>query len=777
MPAETQDQAEALAARCRAFVPPDAFDAHAHLYPRLVGGKDVDSVWAVSEDNAGWSLYQRTMAEWLGDRAPSAGLFFGRPKPELDIAESNRFVAQEVARSERSRGLMLVRPTDDPDAVAAEVERAGFAGFKVYHVYAERPDTFYAEIDEYLPEWMWRIADQRGLAIMLHMVKPRALADEGNQKTIQQRCRAFPNARLILAHAARGFCSRHTTEAIHTLRGLDNVFFDTSAVCEPEAFEAILETFGPRRLMFGTDFPVSEKRDKCVTIGDGFLWVDDAADWKASPFAQPMRVGVESVLALQHACHNLRLGDPEIERIFRDNALELLGITRPGDGSRTQALYEHAKKIIPGGTQLLSKRSEMQAPDQWPAYFREARGCEVVDLDGRRFIEMSMSGIGSCLLGYNDPDVTDAVMRRVQLGAMSTLNPPEEVELADRLLALHPWAEQARFARAGGEAMAVAVRVARAATGRDRVAICGYHGWSDWYLAANLPAETGEARADAQSDALGEHLLPGLEPAGVPRQLGGTTIPFRYNRLDELEQIVAQQGDELAAVVMEPTRSAHPEPGFLEGVRALCDRCGAVLVIDEITAGWRFTRGGAHLQYGLEPDVAVFAKALGNGHPMAAVIGRASVMEAAQRSFISSTYWTESVGPTAALAVLAKMERVDVVGHVHRIGERMRAGWQALNERHGLSMHVRGHAPLLHLGFDHADAAALGTLFTVRMLRHGFLAGGGFYPSLAHEDRHVDDYLAAADAVLPELVEAAQRGDAAQRIGGPVRHSGFARLT
>lgn len=437
--------------------------------------------------------------------------------------------------------------------------------------------------------------------------------------------------------------------------------------------------------------------------------------------------------------------------------------------SSNQALYAEAKSLIPGGTQLLSKRPEMFAPGQWPPYYREARGCEIVDLDGRRFLDMATMAVGACLLGYNDPEVTEAVVRRVRAGSMCSLNNPEEVELARLLLELHPWAEQVRFGRTGGEAMAAAVRIARAATGRDRVALCGYHGWHDWYLAANLGP-------GGETDRLTGHLLPGLKPRGVPSMLANTALPFRYNDLDGLAAIAARHGDELAAVVMEPTRRADPDPGFLAGVRALCDRSGAVIVLDEITAGWRLHLGGAHLRYGLAPDLAVFAKALGNGHPIAAVIGRAAVMQAAQESFISSTYWTEGVGPAAALAAIRKMRSADVPRHVEAIGRRFQEGVREIAARAGVPLNAVGHPALVSIQFDHPRAAALGTLLTVRMLARGILAGGGFYPSLAHGDEHVDRYLAAAREILPELAAAIDRDDVEGRIGGPVRHSGFARL-
>jgi glutamate-1-semialdehyde 2,1-aminomutase len=437
--------------------------------------------------------------------------------------------------------------------------------------------------------------------------------------------------------------------------------------------------------------------------------------------------------------------------------------------SKCQQLYRLAKSLIPGGTQLLSKRPEMFAPDQWPGYYREARGCEVVDLDGRRYVDMSYMGIGACLLGFADPDVTQAVVARVQNGSMCTLNSPEEVELAQLLLRIHPWAAKVRFGRSGGEAMAIAVRIARAYSGREVIAFCGYHGWHDWYLAANHASQPG-------GDALQKHLLPGLSPRGVPSQLAGTALPFNYNQIDSLAEIVKQQGSRLAAVVMEPTRHSDPAPGFLEGVRELCDQAGAVLVFDEISIGWRLTFGGAHLRFGVEPDLAVFAKAMGNGHPMAAIIGRGEVMQAAQESFISSTYWTEGVGPTAALATLGKMQRVDVPGHVAMIGTRFREGLLQIAAREAVPLKLSGYPAMTYLGFDHPESLALQTLLTVRMLRRGFLTGGGFYPSLAHTPEHVDRYLEAAQEVFAELGQALRQGDVVARIGGPVRHSGFARL-
>lgn len=753
------------------FVPPDAFDTHAHLYDlrHLVPQ-------ARPEDFAGppqidHDVLVGSMRQWMGDRVVSEGLYFPYPVRHLDCRAANGFLAGALEGRPGSRGLMMIRPRDDPAEVEAELRRHGFVGFKVYHVFAARTDTFNAEQGEFLPEWAWELADRHGLAITMHMVLPRALSDPRNQSYIRDHCLRYPGARLILAHAARGFNARHTVDGIDSLRGLDNVFFDTSAVCEPAAFEAILRTCGPSRLLYGSDFPVSEMRGRSLSVGDGFFWLyDHNTELEGWLHARPQLVGIESLLALRQACRTLGLIDRDLERIFGGSARQLLGLHRP-TGAAGQALYREAKALIPGGTQLLSKRPEMFAPGQWPAYYDQAIGCEVIDTDGRRFIDMSHCGILSCILGFADPDVNAAVIRRVHLGAMATQQTADEVELARLLIEIHPWAQQARFTRSGGEAMAVAVRIARAATGRDRVAVCGYHGWHDWYLAANL----GESVSGSPRQ-LDGHLLPGLQPAGVPRGLAGTVVTFRYNRLDELDDALGRCGDDLAAIVMEPTRNMDPEPGFLEGVRERADRRGVPLIFDEISAGWRLCLGGAHRLYGVVPDLAVFAKAMSNGYALGAVIGRKGVMQAAQESFISSTYWTEGIGPAAGVAAVKKMMRIDVPAHLARLGTRVMEGWRALGAKHGLPLTVSGRPASCSLGFAHPDNAALLTLLTTRMLGHGYLAGASCSLTLAHADHHVEGYLAALDKVFAELAGAIAAGDVAARLGGPVKHSTFTRL-
>jgi len=429
-----------------------------------------------------------------------------------------------------------------------------------------------------------------------------------------------------------------------------------------------------------------------------------------------------------------------------------------------QKLWNRAKEIIPGGGMLLSKRSEMFLPDQWPSYYSKAKGIEITDLDGRKFLDFSMMSVGTCSLGYGVDSINSAVKNAVNDGVMSTLNSPAEVELAERLVALHPWSDMVRFARTGGEANAIAVRIARAKTGKDKIAICGYHGWHDWYLSANLSSESN----------LDGHLLPGLEPAGVPRDLVGTTVPFEYNDIDGLRKLLAS-GD-FAAVKMEVSRNFGPQEGFLQAVRDLCTKHGAVLIFDECTSGFRETFGGLHLKYGVNPDLAMFGKALGNGFAITAVVGKAIVMQAAQSTFISSTFWTERLGPVAALATLDVMEKTKSWEKISANGAKIKNHWRETFSKLGLEVNVGGLDALAT--FASADPAwnSMKTLFTQEMLRKGMLATSAFYSSTSHSDENMQRYFKAFDEVFQEIIELKNDGDLDSRLEGPLAHGGFKRL-
>ena len=429
-----------------------------------------------------------------------------------------------------------------------------------------------------------------------------------------------------------------------------------------------------------------------------------------------------------------------------------------------QKLWKRAKRVIPGGNMLLSKRAELFLPEQWPAYFSRAKGCRVWDLDGREYIDMSLMGIGTNTLGYGHPEVDAAVQQTVTSGNMSTLNCPEEVYLAERLVELHPWAEMVRFARSGGEANAIAVRIARAASGRDKVAICGYHGWHDWYLAANL--------GDEQN--LAGHLLPGLDPKGVPQHLRGSVLPFQYNDVAALEAHV--RNSPVGVIKMEVSRNLEPDVEFLRKVRKIATDNDIVLIFDECTSGFRQSFGGLHKNYGVEPDMAVFGKALGNGYAVTAAIGRRAIMEAAQSTFISSTFWTERIGPSAALKTLEVMERVRSWEQITAIGKDITARWQALAAKHGVSITTQGLPALTGLSFKSPNALAYKTLMTQEMLAKGFLASANVYTCTEHTKEIVDRYFEALDPVFALIRECDSGRDVMSLLKGPVCHSGFKRL-
>lgn len=429
----------------------------------------------------------------------------------------------------------------------------------------------------------------------------------------------------------------------------------------------------------------------------------------------------------------------------------------------SQELYKKAKKIIPGGTQLLSKRPEMFAPDIWPAYYSKAKGCKVWDLDGHEYIDVSYMGIGANVLGYANDAVDEAAKQAIDSGSMCTLNTPEEVYLTEKLLEIHPWAGGVRYAKAGGESMALAVRIARAFTKKDKVLFCGYHGWHDWYLAANLE----------KGDPLSYVHLSGLEPKGVPSGLADTNFIFSYNDITRFEELVCKYKGRIAAVVMEPIRNVYPQENFLQKIREVTKEEGIALIFDEVSAGFRLCCGGSHLKLGVTPDMITLGKALGNGYPMAAVAGREKYMKAAQDTFISSTYWTERIGPTASIAVIKKYIEKKVDEHINHVGTLVKEGLQRLADKYGIDIEITGINPLAHFEFKYEQPLVYKTFFTQEMLKRGYLATNAVYASYAHTDAIVGEYLMAVDEVFHMI---AKLGGGLPALDGAVCHSGFQRL-
>ena len=493
-------------------------------------------------------------------------------------------------------------------------------------------------------------------------------------------------------------------------------------------------------------------------LSDLRLTVDEPADLTVisavlDAFTPNIHFNLAELVALRNAKPELFSGNTHIQR------------NEGGKTGQGQRLWNRAKKVIPGGNMLLSKRSEMFLPEQWPSYFDRTDGCRIWDMDGNEYLDMGLMSVGTNTLGYSHPEVDDAVRNAVNKGNMSTLNCPEEVALAERLVDLNPWADMVRLARTGGEANAISIRIARAAAGRDNVAICGYHGWHDWYLSANL----------GDDDSLAGHLLPGLSPAGVPNSLRASTFPFNYNDFEGLEQLV--NNHDIGVIKMEVLRNAEPKDGFLEKVRALADDKNIVLIFDECTSGFRETFGGVHLKYDVDPDIAVYGKALGNGYAITAVVGRREVMEAAQSTFISSTFWTERIGPAAALKTLEVMERERSWEKITATGEEYQKRLHALAEHYGVSVKITGQAALTSYVVEDAQALEYKTLITQELLKSGILAATNFYASLPHGSPELDQLFDTLGPIFG-LIKECQNGqkDINALLDGPVCHAGFRRL-
>lgn len=427
-------------------------------------------------------------------------------------------------------------------------------------------------------------------------------------------------------------------------------------------------------------------------------------------------------------------------------------------------LWNRAIQSIPGGNGLLSKRPDRYAPDIWPTYFSKAKGISIWDLEGNEYKDMAQMGIGTCILGYCDDDVDNAVKEAIDTGINTTLNCPEEVLLAEKLLELNPFAGGVKFARTGGEAMSIAVRIARAYSGRDKIAFSGYHGWSDWYLATNLGG-----------DKLGTHLLSGLEPKGVPSGLENTMYPFTYNNLEELEIICAN--NDIGVIVIEGARYDFPTKEFLEGITKISKQHGIIIVVDEITSGWRLTDGGVHKLYNFEPDIAVYGKALGNGYAISAIVGKKEVMDMAQDTFISSTFWTERVGFVAALATLNKLTSNKVWEHLSSIGQHIGDEWEKLANKHQLNITVTDFKPLITFKFQYGELnAALSTLYIQEMLKEGYIAANSIYLSYSHKNEDIQNYLHTVDKVFEIIKYHIKNNSVLDALNTKIKNEGFKRL-
>ena len=469
--------------------------------------------------------------------------------------------------------------------------------------------------------------------------------------------------------------------------------------------------------------------------------------------------------------HNIYFDFNDIKLNYRklNNILSKNQMYKRNEGSsisKGQKLWKKAKKIIPGGNMFFSKNPDNFLPNNWPSYYSKAKGSYIWSIDGKKYLDMSLMSVGTNILGYANTKVNRKVIETIKNGNMSTLNCTAEVFLAEKLLEINPWADMVKFARSGGEANAIAIRIARATTGKDKIAICGYHGWHDWYLAANLK----------KKDNLDNHLLPGLNPTGVPKVLKDTVFTFNYNNFEELKKIV-NKNKNLAAIKLEPQRNDLPKNGFLEKVRKLATDKKLILIIDECTAGFRETFGGLHKKFNLKPDMAIYGKAIANGFPLTAIVGTKEVMENAQDTFISSTFWSDSVGPTAALETLKIMENIKSWKTITRIGKDIKRNWIKIAKDHDIEIKVNGISALPNFTFNNRNNLVYKTFITQEMLKKGILANLSIYTSVSHSSQNLDKYFNELNIIF-SLIK--KHEDNQKKIEdlleGPISNSSFKRL-
>lgn len=429
----------------------------------------------------------------------------------------------------------------------------------------------------------------------------------------------------------------------------------------------------------------------------------------------------------------------------------------------SMSLYSQAERLFPYGTQLLSRSPRLAAFGEAPIYFDRAKDAHFWDVDGNEFIDCGM-GVGPVILGYCYEPVDRAVKEQIDRGVLGTVNNAVEIDMAKAICEMVPCGEMVKFCKSGGEADAIAVRISRGYTGKDTVLFCGYHGWHDWYLAANLESDS----------TLDEHLRPGIVPKGVPSGLADTSIPFEHNNLDSVKNQLEANAGKVACIIMEVVRHSQPEKGFLEGVRQLADDHKCVLIFDEVVTGFRMALGGAQEHYGVTPDLATFGKAIANGYALAAVAGKESIMASQYDNFISSTYYSDTVSLAAGVAVLHELRTKPVLETLDKTGQQLTDGITALAGKHKLYVEVEGHLNLFHLAFGYGDQnGKIDTLYMQEMVSRGVYCVGTWYICYTHTQQDVDKILAATDDVFGVLAKGIEQNKVDDMLRAPVREVVF----
>ena len=432
--------------------------------------------------------------------------------------------------------------------------------------------------------------------------------------------------------------------------------------------------------------------------------------------------------------------------------------------SKNQNFLVDAKNLIIGENMLVSKNHNMLLPGKWPSYFSKTKGFYVWDLNNKKYADMCLMGVGTNVLGYSINEIDKAVIKNVKKGNLSTFNCPEEVLLAKKLISLHPWFDKAKFTRSGGEANALAIRVARANTEKQNVAICGYHGWHDWYLSANLEKKTN----------LDQHLLSGLSPVGVLKKLKNSVYPFNYGDFEALKKLVDQK--KIGIIKMEVCRSTKPNINFLKKIKSLCSKKKIILIFDECTTGFRECLGGLHKKIKIYPDICILGKTLGNGYAINAVLSKKDLSIKAEKSFISSTFWTERIGPTAALKTIELMEKKKHWKKINIHGRKIMNIWKSTAKKYNLKIKVFGIPSLAKFTFSN-NHNELKTFMAQEFLKHGILASSNYYPCFSHNKNIIKRYKEILDKVFKKISQSIkEKIEISELIEGEISRTPFKRL-
>jgi glutamate-1-semialdehyde-2,1-aminomutase len=423
--------------------------------------------------------------------------------------------------------------------------------------------------------------------------------------------------------------------------------------------------------------------------------------------------------------------------------------SKPLELNRSYSMMDRARNLIPGGAQTFSKGPTQIVQNVSPLYLERGLGSHVWDVDGNEFIDYPTS-LGPIVLGHNDPDVTKAVIAQISKGTIFSLSHPIELEMAETLVDAIPCADMVRYGKNGSDVTSAAVRVSRAFTGRDIVALSGYHGWQDWYIGTTT------------------------RNAGVPSAVSELSKRFTYDDIDSLVKLFAEFPDQIACVIMEPVGVVEPSEGYLKQVKDICHKNGALLIFDEVLTGFRIAYGGAQERYGVVPDLACYAKALANGYPLSVVGGRRDVMELFDDIFFSFTFGGDALSLAAGQATLAKMQNEPVFEHLWRQGQKLQDGYNDLAREHGIGELTRciGLAPRTVATFSDQKSGQpsleLRSLMQQELVRRGVLFLFGFNISYALSDTDVDHTLEALRSTMGVMASAIDSGDVASWVDGKI---------